>query len=425
MKTLLKLIFIGIIIGVTIYALDEKKINVKDTARHIVELAMQKIAQLKKISQEELDQQRDIAEPVSPSSESGNSVVTTNRPYKSPDKAKARIDLTDTNIRPTEIPIRSRPGQNNKRYNELDQYAASVPEAFEENLDALVKYLVKPAKNNLERTRLVFSWIAFHVSYDDHGYNTGQYGDLSAEGVFKRRVAVCQGFSELFKIMGEKAGLDILLVTGYAKGISYREGQSFNDTNHAWNLVYLDNKWRLFDVTWAQGYGTAVNRKLVSIKKFDDYWFNTSPDEFIFSHLPENPKWQLTSTQLTKSQFERLPYASASYFKLGFDGTKCLQQSVEGSLTSFPESYLNDGSVRALSLPHKKEIKAHQPITIRLTSERSADIAVINNGEWVHLRKDGNEYMAVIDPQPGNLKLSARFDQQSSSYNTLLEYRVN
>lgn len=423
MKTLLKLVFIGIIIGVTIYALDEKEINVKETARHIVELARQKIEQLEQLSQEEPDQQRDIAEPVSPSSESGKSITTT-RTYNSPDKAKPRIDLTDTNIESVEIPIRYKPGHN-KRFEELDQYAASVPEAFEDNLDALVNYLVKPAKNNIERTRLVFSWIAFHVSYDDHGYNTGRYGDLSAEGVFNSRVAVCQGFSELFKIMGEKAGLDIVLVTGYAKGISYRAGQSFNSTNHAWNLVYIENRWRHFDVTWAQGYGTAVNGKLVSIKKFEDYWFNIPADEFIFSHLPENPKWQLTSIPLSKTQYERLPHARASYFKIGFDGTRCLQQSVEGSLTSFPKTYQNDGSVRALSLPHRKEIQAHQPITIRLRTERSADIAIINNGKWVHLRKDGNEYMAIINPQPGILTLSARLDNQSSSYNTLLEYRVN
>lgn len=435
MKTLLKLVFIGIIIGGTIYILEENQVNVKDTVGRLLELARQKIPNLQALSREE-NPQTDITEPVTHSSEPGNSfnpVLRQRTPYASskisscrnPEQAKPCIDLTDTDIRAMEIPVNHKSGQKSIRFQELDQYAATVPETCEEDLDVLVNYLMRSANNGLERTRMVFSWIAMNISYDDHGYNTGNYSDVSAKGVFKNRVAVCQGFSELFKTMGEKAGLDIVLVTGYAKGISYRAGQSFHDTNHAWNLVYIDNGWKLFDVTWAQGYGTAVNGKLVSMKKFDDFWFDTPPDEFIFSHLPENPKWQLTSIPLSKTQYERLPYASASYFKLGFDGTRCLQQSVGGSLTSFPESYLNDGSVRALSLPHRKEIQAHQPITIRMTSERPADIAVINNDAWVHLRKDGNEYMAVINPQPGNLKISARIDQQSSSFNTLLEYRVN
>jgi len=436
MKTLLKLIFIGVIIGVTVNFLDGKNVDVKGKAFQLFELAKQKLSNLEFSIPEELNRDNIINESEVPPPPAEHPVQTEKMvvaPLHSPenhrashqDKSVAQIDLTDTPVRSIEMPVRNKPGQNNNRFNELDKYAGSVPESLERDFDLLVEYLVKPAKNNLEQTRLLFSWIAQNIFYDDHGYNTGYYGDLSARGVFQSRVAVCQGFSELFKVMGEKAGLDIILVTGYAKGISYRSGQSFRDTNHAWNLVYIDNKWRLFDVTWAQGYGTAVNGKLVSIKKFDNYWFDTPPDEFIFSHLPENQRWQLTTIPISLNQYEKLPYAGASYFKLGFDGTSCLQQACEGSLNAFPESYLNDGSVRVLSLPGKKEIEAHQPITIRLRSERSADIAVINNGEWVHLRKDGNEYMAVINPQPGVLKLSARIDRQSGSYNTLLKYSVN
>ncbi len=414
MKTFLKLVFLGVIIGLAVKFLNEKQVNVKETALHILERVEQELSSLDVNPRTGTDVPSGSQNNYSESFQGDNS-----------NQNQSGTDMTDSDIVPEEITIRKKPRQGYDRFQELDQYAASVPEAYEKDLDMLVRYLVQPAQNKLERTRLVFRWIAHHVSYDDHGYNTGHYGNLSAEGVFRSRMAVCQGFSELFKIMGEKAGLDIVLVTGYSKGISYRSGQSFDDTNHAWNLVYLDRQWRLFDVTWAQGYGTAVNGKLVSIKKFDDYWFNTPPDEFIFTHLPENPKWQLTSIPLSISQYERLPYASASYFKLGFDGTHCLLNACKGALKSFPESYLNDGSIQALSLPYQEEIRSHQPFTVRLTSRCPVDIAIINNGEWVHLKKEGFEYMAVINPRPGKLKLSARYDKHKLSYNTLLEYQVN
>ena len=436
MKTLIKLIVIGVIAGMTFNHLSEKKVDVKAAAQKFTEIIKDKISLIEAVIREENDREEATMDSGNDSNRTfqvpGSGTLSPDAPPaagnsfnsdREPDRSE--IDLTGTDVRAAEIPIPQKSGHNRERFRELDRYAASVPAKLEGDMDMLVKYLIGPARNKTERTRLVFSWIAQNIAYDDYGYNTGNYADVTAEAVFKNRVAVCQGFGQLFKVMGEKAGLDIVLVNGYAKGISYRPGRSFEDTNHAWNLVYLDNGWRHFDVTWAHGYGTAVKGKLVTIKEYDDYWFDTPADEFIFSHFPENPKWQLASVPLTLSQYERLPHAGASFFKLGFDGTACLQQACEGSLDAFPESYLNDGSVSALSMPYRKRIEAYRPIRIRLSSEYPADFALINNGEWVHLRKEGKEYSAVIAPEPGVLKLSSKRDDRSVSYNTLLEYRVN
>jgi hypothetical protein len=49
----------------------------------------------------------------------------------------------------------------------------------------------------------------------------------------------------------------------------------------------------------------------------------------------------------------------------------------------------------------------------------------VNNGEWVHLQKEGREYAAVIHPRPGKLTVNARFGNGEPHYNTLLKYRVN
>jgi len=39
--------------------------------------------------------------------------------------------------------------------------------------------------------------------------------------------------------MGKLAGLQIEVVKGYAKGVSYRVGSTFSDTNHAWNAIKI------------------------------------------------------------------------------------------------------------------------------------------------------------------------------------------
>jgi hypothetical protein len=52
-------------------------------------------------------------------------------------------------------------------------------------------------------------------------------------------------------------------------------------------------------------------------------------------------------------------------------------------------------------------------------------MAVVNNGQWVHLQKKGDEFSIIIRPQPGELSVQVRFDNESNEYNTMLKYRVD
>ena len=60
-------------------------------------------------------------------------------------------------------------------------------------------------------------------------------------------------------------------------------GDKFKDTDHAWNVIKVDNKWLLFDVTWASGYAENKNGKLVSTSEFEPYWFNVHPNASVIS----------------------------------------------------------------------------------------------------------------------------------------------
>ena len=110
-------------------------------------------------------------------------------------------------------------------------------------------------------------------------------------------------------------------ISGYAKGYGDKKGDSFENksSDHAWNIVKINGVWRVFDVTWGDGYGiTDKNGKLVSIDQFTDDWFNVSPYETIFSHYPEDEEFLLIKDKLTLKQFESLPEIEVSAFKTGF-----------------------------------------------------------------------------------------------------------
>jgi hypothetical protein len=61
----------------------------------------------------------------------------------------------------------------------------------------------------------------------------------------------------------------------------------------------------------------------------------------------------------------------------------------------------------------------------KLLTVHTEGITIVNNGRWIHLNRLGDEFTAVIDPQPGKLSVNARFSKQTGTYNTLLDYSVN
>ena len=88
----------------------------------------------------------------------------------------------------------------------LDEYARKTPQQYEVGLTTLASYLIKPAKTDLEKARVLFTWVATHVRYDDAAYNSGNYPDYTAEFVLKNKRAVCEGYSNVLMALCDEAG---------------------------------------------------------------------------------------------------------------------------------------------------------------------------------------------------------------------------
>jgi transglutaminase-like putative cysteine protease len=408
MKSFLKIIFFGIIAGVTCKYLNERGINIIEKGREAYEWAVREGEELSEIS------------------DSGSSAQLADSPglaqsYEPP--AHLSVDGNESD-KAEEFLISEKECRGTEKFPALDEYARNTPAEAEASLETLTAWLIRPASNDLEKSRLIFTWVATHIHYDDNGYNTGNYSDVAAEPVLRNRVGVCQGFSNLFDELAKQAGLESAIATGYAKGISYSPGDIISGPNHAWNAIKIDGRWRLFDVTWAAGFGRGVNGKLVSSTLFDDYWFDARPDEFIFSHLPEDEQWQLNDVKISKSQFERLPYVSSSFFKLGFNGSNCFHSALNGEIDGFPEAYMVKGDIRMVSMLYDKKIKADKVIKVRIKSDSAVKIAFRNSGLISNMAREGNEFTAIVRTTPGPLCLMANFGGDGGTYETFLEYEV-
>ncbi|CAF3982606.1 unnamed protein product, partial [Rotaria sp. Silwood1] len=187
--------------------------------------------------------------------------------------------------------------------------AKSIPD-----LVKLIKEL-SLGKSLIDRAWIVFYWISQNIEYDIESYFSGNIRHQTTEDVFKNRKGVCDAFGTIFEALCNGVQLECKKISGYAKGYSFKLGQSaFHRTNHAWNVVHIGDHWYLVDPTWGEGH---IDNKNQNVKQLDPFYFLVRPEQMIYRHLPENPQWQLLKSSLSMKEFVRLPYIYPSYFELG------------------------------------------------------------------------------------------------------------
>ncbi|ETN73992.1 hypothetical protein NECAME_13296 [Necator americanus] len=110
-----------------------------------------------------------------------------------------------------------------------------------------------------------------------------------------------ESYHVLFKRLCSYAGLHCVVIKGYSKSAGYQPGYSFDD-NRFRNAKDSDNE----------------NRSDGNLRyEYDDHYFMTDPEEFIYEFLPHDPNWQLLPRPITLKQFERIPFVRSLFFKYG------------------------------------------------------------------------------------------------------------
>jgi peptidoglycan hydrolase-like protein with peptidoglycan-binding domain len=101
-------------------------------------------------------------------------------------------------------------------------------------------------------------------------------------------------------------------VTGDGKTSAQDIG--FYSSNHAWNVVKVNGRYQIYDLTWAAG---AYNNETNSFhKNFNAQYFNANPEDFISNHFPDNSKWQLLDIPLSKNDYINSPTFSPEFKNL-------------------------------------------------------------------------------------------------------------
>ncbi|CAG8560557.1 4048_t:CDS:2 [Paraglomus occultum] len=199
-------------------------------------------------------------------------------------------------------------------FSQVDKHARGTSKA--NTVRELSKRLTSRWKGKeIYQLRAIYTWIAENISYDANAFFSGKPGSQNADDVMKKGTAVCDGYAELFKALAEEAGLNVRKITGKAKGAGYKPGDDLETSQleHAWIGVCLDGEYLLIDPTWGAGTlnGRTFNRH------FDPFYFLASPQQFIYSHLPDDENEQYLSPPVTQELFIKLPFVKPPFFRSG------------------------------------------------------------------------------------------------------------
>jgi len=194
-------------------------------------------------------------------------------------------------------------------YSKADSIAIHFPKKKYKSVTEIVAPLTENLDTEHEKFRAIFRWITENIEYNKSASST-----TDPDKVVRRNKAVCQGFANLLKDLCESARIECKVVVGFTKTDFKDINRKLNKTDHAWNIVRLNNKNYLVDVTWATSKYNVVTRKFE--KDFDEHYFLTPPDKFILDHIPENKIDQLLDKPLSKKQFSKMPLLYADYFHL-------------------------------------------------------------------------------------------------------------
>ncbi len=132
-----------------------------------------------------------------------------------------------------------------------------------------------------------------------------KYREKISKRVISNGVAVCEGYTQLFKEVCDHLKITCFYVLGKAKNQINHIGKEYR-IDHAWNIIEIDFKKYLIDATWGStGYYDIDTKEFIDEPNY--FYFGTSPKAFIKEHYPDFYENSLLQEQISKKAFTDAP----------------------------------------------------------------------------------------------------------------------
>ncbi|MEA1987435.1 MAG: transglutaminase domain-containing protein [Candidatus Marinimicrobia bacterium] len=187
----------------------------------------------------------------------------------------------------------------------------------EKNIQQLVNHLINGVNDDFEKVKVLHDWVALNIEYDIQGYFGNSKIEYDPYDVMKSGKSVCEGYSNIMKTLCDLAKIECVKISGYGRGVGFNIFSEIEklQPNHAWNVVKIKNKWYLVDATWDAGHLDGKKFK----RKYSTNYLFLEPEKFIYTHFPEDSKWQLLKKSINFKKFKTLPFLGNGFFSNGLE----------------------------------------------------------------------------------------------------------
>jgi transglutaminase-like putative cysteine protease len=145
-----------------------------------------------------------------------------------------------------------------------DVYLSSSQPVYweEDGLNNLANLLMKDALTEEDKVKAAYNYVTSNISYDIDKIkriDTSYVPNVSS--TIDSKSGICYDYAALFAGLLRSEGIPTKLVKGYGK---------FSKEYHAWNEVYVNDKWQVVDTTYDAA-AVKAGANLVMYKAFKDY----------------------------------------------------------------------------------------------------------------------------------------------------------
>ncbi|XP_021342152.1 hillarin-like isoform X1 [Mizuhopecten yessoensis] len=237
------------------------------------------------------------------------------------DRVLDRSALFDHTMRPAVVPPESKKAQlysSPAQFEAIDKRAIEIAKTEYGSFTELVRDLTRDCANELQKARALFRWV---IAKDLGKHNVHEIIRPNARASILKGVrSGKETYHQLFKKLCNFAGLHCEIILGFSKGAGYKPGMRIEGATfrNSWTAVAIDGNWRIVNCTWAARHVTGHKDDLPQMfHKYDEFYFLTDPEDYIYQHYPDDSAWQLMDIPLPFSEFQNLPVVKSPFFNYG------------------------------------------------------------------------------------------------------------
>ena len=205
--------------------------------------------------------------------------------------------------------------------NSIYKQSRHVRKKFCKHPSVLAAKLTKELEDDASKVLAISYWITKNIKYDYAAYLSNSLNRHTNVQVLRRRIALCSEYASLFNEMCESVGIKSETISGYVHEFDFFPGDTLYRAEHAWSTVFVDDHWKLMDLTFGAGHIAPKKqwfKKMLwvlfekpyevewhYVHAYNPDWFNVPPQEMLMTHYPILDFFQMLENPVSIEDFNK------------------------------------------------------------------------------------------------------------------------